>query len=46
MKRGELMCTAILVEDHTATLRITYLDTSLVEEYATFREDGTNEHTL
>lgn len=40
------MCTAILVEDRTATLRITCLDTSLIEEYATLREDRTNGHTL
>jgi hypothetical protein len=45
VRRGELMCTAILVEDHTATLRTTCLDTSLIEEYATYHDKQTSGYT-
>jgi hypothetical protein len=46
MKRGELMCTAILEEESTVTSRTTCLDMNLIEEPATCREDRSDAHAL
>jgi hypothetical protein len=39
MKRGELMCTAILEEESTVTSRTTCLDMNLIEESVNCHKD-------